>query len=473
MNELRPHRDRLLPAEPATRALARALYDEVADAPILSAHGHVSARLLADNAPFDNPADLLVTPDHYVTRLLHAHGVGLTELGVATPNADPRHTWRVFCTHWPIFRGTPVRFWLADQLSTMFGIDVQPSAGTADELYDSIATTLAAPAFRPQALLDRFDIEVLATTDDPADDLAAHRSLAGTDSLRCRVIPTMRSDAYLDPTRPGWAASLDRLERASGEQCHTYKGLLAAMRIRRAHFAEHGATATDCGPRDAWAVQLTPAEAQRLHAEGLAGTITVAGATAYRRDLVYQFAAMAAEDGLVMQLHPGVIRNHHRPTFDRFGPDTGHDLPTITEFTEPLRAVLDDFGTDPNFRVVLFTVDETAFARDIAPLAGFYPSVYAGAPWWFLDAPDAIRRYRSTVTETAGFAKTSGFIDDTRALCSIPARHDMSRRVDAGYLAELVVTHRLDEDDAFAIARDLVDRIPRATFRLPPRPAGS
>ena len=175
---------------------------------------------------------------------------------------------------------------------------------------------------------------------------------------------------------------------------------------------------------------------------------------------------MSSEDGLVMQLHPGVLRGHHRPTLERFGPDTGHDLPLLTSYTEPLRELLGDFGTNETFRMVLFTVDETSFTREIAPLAGFYPSVFAGAPWWFLDSPDGIRRFREGVTDSAGFSKTSGFIDDTRAYLSIPARHDVSRRMDAGWLATLVVTGRLGEEEAHTIAHELVDAIPRSVFRL-------
>ena len=145
-------------------------------------------------------------------------------------------------------------------------------------------------------------------------------------------------------------------------------------------------------------------------------------------------------------------RNHHRPTYERFGPDTGHDIPIRVEFTDGLRPLLERFGTHPGFHLVAFTVDETVWSRELAPLAGFYPSVYVGVPWWFLDAPDAIRRFRAAVTETAGFSRTSGFVDDTRAFCSIPARHDMSRRVDAGVLARLVAEHRLDEDEAVETA---------------------
>lgn len=470
MTALAPHPDRLFPADPAERDLARRLHAAVADAPILSPHGHVAASMLADDRPFPDPAALLITPDHYVTRMLHAVGVPLDDLGLARDGvpspASGRSVWRRLCEHWDAFLGTPVRFWFESEFSEVFGLTEQPSAETADELYDQLEATLASPEFRPRALFDRFRIAVLATTDDPADDLEAHNRLAAAPTFTGRVIPTFRADRYMHPDEPGWAGRLRALAERADIDTADYAGLLAALRARRAAFAAAGGTATDTGVIDAGGEPLDEAEASRIHRAALDGSLTAAEAVAYRRNLLYRLAEMAADDGLVMQLHPGVHRNHHRPTFEAFGPDTGHDLPAVGAFTEPLRPILRDFGTNPTFRLVLFTVDETTFSREIAPLAGFYPSVYAGAPWWFLDTPDAILRYRRAVTDSAGFTKTSGFIDDTRAFCSIPARHDMSRRVDASFLASLVVTHRLSEEDAFVIAQRLVDDIPRSTFRL-------
>ncbi|UOE45740.1 glucuronate isomerase [Agromyces larvae] len=468
MTSLHPHPDRLLPADPAVRAVARRLYDEVASAPILSPHGHVDARMLLDDEPFDDAANLLVTPDHYVTRLLHAHGVTLDRLGLRRDGgpADPREVWRTFCAHWDAFLATPVRFWLETQLHDLFEVDVQPSTETADAIFDQLADRLARPAYRPRALFERFGIEVLATTDDPADDLSAHRALAADPSFRGRVVPTFRPDRYLDPAAPGWANGLDRLAASADVDAGTYAGLLDALRARRAAFAAAGGTATDTGVPDAGCEPLDAADAERIHREGLAGTVSAADAVAYRRDLLFRLAEMSADDGLVMQLHAGVIRNHHRPTLASYGPDTGHDLPDVGGYTRPLRPILERFGTSETFRIVLFTTDESLFSREIGPLAGFYPSVFAGAPWWFLDSPAAIARYRAAVTDSAGVGKTSGFIDDTRAFCSIPARHDMSRRADAAWLARLVTTHQLSEDEAAGIARRLVDEIPRSAFRL-------
>lgn len=463
---LAPHPDRLLPADPGVRRLARELYRSVANAPILSPHGHVEAALLADDLPFPDPATLLITPDHYVLRLLHATGVGLGELGRGEGPADPRDVWRAFCAGWDVFLGTPVRYWFETSLSEVFGVTEQPSAANADELYDHIDALLRTPELRPRALFDRFGIEVLATTDDPASDLEAHARLRDDPSFPGRVLPTFRADRYMDPSAPGWAGFLGELAETAGIDTGDRAGLLAALRARREAFRAAGGTATDTGVLDAGSQPLPAAEAERIHAAGLRGEVSADDATAYRRDMLYRLAEMSAEDGLVMQLHPGVIRNHHVPTLERFGPDSGHDLPDVAAYTRPLTPILNDFGTDETFRLVLFTVDETSFSREIGPLAGFYPSVYAGAPWWFIDTPDAIARFRRAVTDSAGFTKTSGFIDDTRAFCSIPARHDMSRRVDAGYLATLVAEHRLDEDAAHALARRLVDDIPRATFRL-------
>ncbi|GAA4158943.1 glucuronate isomerase [Gryllotalpicola daejeonensis] len=468
MTALSPHPDRLLPADPGTRDVARRLYGEVAGAPILSPHGHVDARVLLDDERFPDPAALFITPDHYVTRLLHALGVTYEELelGKDARERDGRKIWRTFCRHWDAFLGTPVRFWLESELAEVFGIDEQPSEASADRLYDELEARLSEPGFRPRALFDRFGIEVLATTDDPADDLAAHLALREDPTFRGRVVPTFRADRYLTPGTPAWAPALAALAEASGIDTGTYAGLLDALRSRRAFFQAAGGTATDTGVLAADATPLSDTASERIHLAGLAGEVSEAEASAYRANLLYRFAEMSVDDGLVMQLHAGVHRNTHRPTLERFGPDTGHDLPAVGGYTQPLAPLLRDFGTAPGFHLVLFTVDETLFSREIAPLAGFYPSVFAGAPWWFLDSPAAIARYRAAVTDSAGFAKTSGFIDDTRAFCSIPARHDMSRRADAAFLANLVVTHQLTEDDALGVARRLVDEQPRRVFKL-------
>ncbi|MEU7906505.1 glucuronate isomerase [Actinoplanes sp. NPDC049118] len=469
MATLTVHPDRLLPAEPGVRDVARRLYAAVRELPIVSPHGHVDPRILLDDAPFADPVSLFVQPDHYVTRLLHAGGVRLDRLGAGAgplPEERAREAWRLLCRNWHLLRGTPVRYWLDHELAEMFGVRDRPAADNADALYDRIAEQLAGAGHRPRALLRRFGIEVLATTDDPADDLEAHARLARDPGIGARVIPTFRPDRYLEPARPGWADAVGRLGAAAGTEVGDYGGYVAALERRRRFFARRGAVSADHGHADAVAAPLERAEAERIYRWALAGEASEAEATAFRRHMIMEMARMSCDDGLVMTLHPGVRRNHHPDTFARYGADAGADIPVATEYTDALRPLLARFGTHPNLHLVLFTVDPGAFAREIAPLAGFYPSVYAGAPWWFLDSPALIRRYQESVTEIAGFARMSGFIDDTRAFCSIPARHDMARRLDAGFLAGLVAAHRLDEDEALETVTGLVADQPRRVFKL-------
>lgn len=461
--------DRLLPADPVTRPIARDLYDAVKDLPIISPHGHVPPQWLADDVPFEDPTSLLITPDHYVNRMLHAHGVSLADLGVGQAgfSADQKRTaFRLLCSNWKAYRGTPVKFWFEAELGEVFGIDLVPSAQTADAIYDAIAERIATPQFRPRALYRTFDIEFLATTDDPADDLSHHAKLAADPTWDGTVAPTFRPDKYLEPATPAWNGLVDTLAEVSGVDTGTYAGWVAAMEDRRAFFKAHGAVSTDHSHRDARMEPLDDAEAERLYALARAGTISAAEGDTLRRHLMFQQARMAAEDGLVMTLHPAVYRNHHAPSFERYGADVGGDIPMAVEFTNALAPVLSTFGTAPSFQIVLFTIDETVYSRELAPLAGFYPSVYVGAPWWFIDAPEAMNRYRSAVTESAGFAKTSGFIDDTRAFLSIPARHDTNRRIDSGFLARFVADHRLTMDEALETAYDLVVTNPRKAFKL-------
>jgi glucuronate isomerase len=463
------HPDRLLPADPAVRKIARRLYAAVRDLPIISPHGHVDPRILLDNVPFRDPAELFVTPDHYVTRLLHASGVPLDVLGVGQgplSEATARAVWRKLCEHWGLFAGTPVRYWLESELVEIFGVTVRPCAATADAIYDDLAARLSQDAYKPRALLDRFKISVLATTDDPCDDLGVHAALVEDPTWSARVIPTFRPDRYLEASEPGWPAAVGRLGEVSGEDTSSYAGWVRAMETRRQYFISHGARSADHSHTDCGTEPLATAEADRIYQAGLGGRATPVEAVALRRHMLHEMARMSTADGLTMTIHPGVRRGHHRPSAARFGPDTGHDIPLRGDFTDPLRPLLQAYGTHPNFKLVLFTLDESVFSRELAPLAGFYPSVYVGQPWWFLDAPDAIRRWRAAITETVGFTRTSGFIDDTRAFCTIPARHDMSRRIDAGYLAGLVAEHRLGEDEALEIAVDLVVGRPQEAFGL-------
>lgn len=463
------HPDRLLPPEPSVRSIARRLYQHIRGLPIVSPHGHVDAQLLAGNEPFSDPASLFITPDHYVTRLLHAHGVPLGELGVGDRERDEaaaRQIWRTLCEHWHLFRGTPVRYWLEVELATIFGVEQRLSLESADATFDRIASCLSRPAFLPRALYERFGIEVLATTDDPCDDLSSHEALQKDPGWSGRVVPTFRPDAYLEPAAPGWTDRLSRLAAATGVDTSSYEGYIEALETRRHYFIEHGATATDHSHVDLGSEPLTKDDARRIYWSALAGQASALEATLFRRHMTSEMARMSCDDGLAMALHPGVLRNHHGPTFAQYGGDTGHDVPVRLEVTRALQPLLERYGTHPNFHLIVFTIDETVYSRELAPLAGFYPSVYVGAPWWFLDTPDAIRRFRYATTDAAGFYKTAGFVDDTRAMCSIPARHDLSRRIDAGVLAQYVAEHRLDEDEAVEVLEDLTVTQPRKAFKL-------
>jgi glucuronate isomerase len=462
--------DRLLPADPATRAIARRLYEAVRHLPIISPHGHTDPRWFAEDQRFPDPAQLLVVPDHYVFRMLHSQGVRLEDLGVPRRDGgpvetDPRAIWRRFAANWHLFRGTPTRIWLDQTFQDLFGLDVRLSAETADETFDAIAACLARDDFRPRALFERFNIEVIATTESPLDDLRWHAMIRQS-GWTGRVITAYRPDPVVDPDFEGFAANLDRLSEITGEDTRTWRGYLAAHRARRAVFQSFGATATDHGHPTARTANLDTADAERLFDRVVSGRAGAGDAELFRAQMLTEMARMSLDDGLVMQIHPGSFRNHDAAVFDRFGRDKGADIPMETGYVEALKPLLDAFGAERDLSVILFTLDETAYSRELAPLAGHYPCLKLGPAWWFFDSPEGMRRYRELVTETAGFYNTVGFNDDTRAFPSIPARHDVSRRVDCGFLANLVVTHRLDEDEAHEVAHDLAFRLAKEAYRL-------
>lgn len=463
--------DRLFPAEPQTRAVARRIYQQVKDLPIISPHGHVPPVWIADDVPFPDPTNLLLTPDHYVNRIMHGQGVNLADLGVPMGRADfsaeqARNAWRIFCRNWHLYRGTPMKYWMEMELVEIFGVDVRPSEETADQIYDTIDAALKTDEFRPRALMDRFDIAFIATTDDPVDSLEHHEKIAADASFTRQVRPTFRPDKYLEPARADFNDSMDALALASGIDTAAWGGWIAAMENRRAYFKERGAVSTDHSHADLDTTPLEATAAEALYAKARAGAITVDEATALRRTMMFEQMRMASEDGLVMTLHPAVVRNHHQGTFEAFGADVGGDIPMAIEVVKALQPGLNAFGTNPNFRVILFGMDETVYSREVGPLAGFYPSVYVGPPWWFIDAPDAIKRWRKSVSEYGTFYKTTGFIDDTRAFMSIPARHDLSRRCDVSHLAELVVEGRLELDEAEEVAHAFVVDLPRKAFNI-------
>ena len=462
--------DRALPFPAKQRRIARKIYNETKDLPLICMHGHVEPEVFADDSPFADPAQLLIVPDHYVFRMLASQGIEPARLGVPRLDGGPvetdsRKIWRTFCENWKLFRGTPSRYWLEHELVEVFGVELVPSAETADEIYDRIAECVADAEFRPRALLDRFNIEVISTTDSATSDLRQHARLAA-DGMGERVLPTFRPDAvaYLD--RPTWRDDVAELAKVSRVDTGTYEGFLEALRARRAVFVEAGARATDHGHLLADTTPMDDGAAGQLYSRVLGGEdASEAEVVAFAANMLFQMAEMSCEDGLVMQIHPGVLRNHSAAIFEAYGLDKGYDIPIRTEYTRALRPMLDRFGTDPRFRVILFTVDETVYSRELAPIAGTYPSVRLGAPWWFLDSPEGMRRFREFATETAGFYNTSGFVDDTRAFASIPARHDLFRRVDAGYLARLVLEHRLSSDEAIETAVDLAYNLPKESYQ--------
>ena len=470
MPNLSLHPDRLFPADHATRVVARELYGSVADLPIISPHGHCDPAWFAEDTAFTNPAELLITPDHYVFRMLHSTGLPLEELGIRTLDGtpvetDPRAVWRRFAERYHLFRGTPSRLWLDHVFAKVFHLERRLSAETADLYYDAITEALATPAFRPRALFDQFNIEVLATTESPLDLLTRHAAIRNS-GWGGRVITTFRPDQVLDPDQPGFGARLTLLGELTGEDAHSYKGYLRALEARRAAFRAAGATATDHGHPTASTFDLNPPEAEALFRRISHGQFTAGEAEHFRGHMLMQMARMSLDDGMVMQIHPGVARNHDAATLRRFGHDKGADVPVATEYVQALKPLLNRYGADPRLTLIVFTLDETTYSRELAPLAGHYPAMKLGPPWWFHDSPEGMRRFREQATETAGFYNTVGFNDDTRAFLSIPARHDVARRMDAAYLAKLVVEHRLELDEAHELARGLAYDFAKAAYKL-------
>ncbi|MGW4943267.1 glucuronate isomerase [Actinoplanes sp. NPDC004185] len=465
--------DLMFAAEPRERDIARELYTLVADLPLISPHGHVDPGLLAEDEPFPDPARLIIVPDHYITRMLLSQGIPLARLGVPSRTGDPVETdpraiWRLLADNWHLFRGTPSRLWLERTFASVFEVTTRFGPATGDAIYDEIAAKLAEPAFRPRALFEKFGIEVLATTESPLDELTRHAKLEadGWGGPGGRVITTFRPDDVVDMEFEGWAGRIARLGELTGEDTATYRGYLAALWSRRQAFKAAGATSSDHGHPTARTVHLPAAEAARLYERGLRGRASAADAEEFRAHMLVEFARMSIEDGLVMQLHPGAVRNHNKSLHTGHGRDVGGDIPQATDFVHALTPLLDAYGNDPRLRVVLFTLDEDTFTRELAPLAGGYAALYLGAPWWFLDSPDGLRRFRDAVTETAGFYNTAGFTDDTRAFCSIPVRHEVARRADAAYLARLVAEERLPLDEAAETIADLAYHLPKKVFRL-------
>lgn len=463
--------DRCFDSDPARRSVARALYATVRDLPIIAPHGHVPPALLADPAArFGSPAELFIIPDHYITRMLYSQGVPLEDLGVPTRDGTPvetdhRRIWQRFADHFYLFRGTPSGLWLSDELINVFGIEERLTAESAQRIYDQLEARLADPAFTPRALFERFRIALLCTTDSATDTLDHHRALHAEGMTQIR--PTFRPDAVVTITAADWRAQIARLSQVAGIDVVSYESYIAALEQRRAAFKALGALATDHGALTPYTERLTPREAAAIFARALRGEASEDDARRFTAHMLIEFARMSAEDGLVMQLHVGALRNHHAALYARFGPDIGADIPVATEWTRNLRPLLNEYGADPRFRLILFTLDESAYSRELAPLAGHYPAVLLGPPWWFHDSINGMRRYFDQVIETAGLYNTAGFNDDTRAFASIPARHDVWRRVSCDWLAGLVVQGLLTEEEAVEMAGACAYDLARRAYRVP------
>lgn len=464
------HPDRLFPPNPLTRDIARRLYAHVADLPIVSPHGHTDPSWFALNDPFPNAVDLLLIPDHYLVRMLYSQGVSMESLGIPTTDGtavetDKRKIWRTFADHYSLFRGTPSRSWLDHVFFEVFGLGQSLTPDNADDLFDAINESLQQDEFRPRALFDRFNIELLATTESPLDELEHHKTIRDSD-WGGRVVTAYRPDPVVDPDFEGFAGNVARFGELAGEETSTWSGYLAAHRNRREFFKLMGATSTDHGHPTAATADLSRADCEALFDKALRGDCSAAEAETFRGQMLTEMARISLDDGLVMQIHPGSFRNHSPFVFNRFGRDKGADIPSRTEYVSALKPLLDSVGNEPDLTVILFTLDETNYSRELAPLAGHYPCLRLGPPWWFHDSPEGMRRFREQTTETAGFYNTVGFNDDTRAFLSIPARHDVARRMDCAFLAELVADHRLQEEEAAEVAVDLAYNLVRQAYRL-------
>ena len=470
LQKLELNEDRFFDSDPAVRRAARAVYEETRALPLICPHGHVDPALLSRNEQFPEPTALLVVPDHYIFRMLYSQGISLDTLGIPhrdgkASQTDPREVWQILGSNWHLFRGTPTGAWLEHELYDLFGIREKLDANTALDIYDQISDCLRTPEFRPRSLFERFNIELLATTDAATDPLAEHVAIqeSGWDG---RVIPTFRPDAVYRIAAPEWKAEIDALAGISEIDIDGYEAFIRALEDRRAHFRSLGATATDHAVVEPCTERLSDADAAKLFARALAGSANLDDQRRFEAHMLMESARMSVEDGMVMQLHPGAFRDHNTVVFERFGRDKGADIPVATEFTRNLRHLLEAYGNDVRLTLVLFTLDESAYARELAPLAGHYPALKLGPPWWFHDSIEGMIRFRSSVTETAGIYNTAGFNDDTRAFCSIPARHDLSRRVDANWLGGLVARHVIDLSDAREMGRALAYDLARDTYKV-------
>ena len=461
---------RFFDPDPVVRKTAFELYQTVKNLPIISPHGHVEASLLFYNDPFPDPAELIIIPDHYVYRMLYSQGIALERLGIPSVDGtevetDHRKIWQIFAENFYLFRGTPTGIWLQHVFSELFGIEERLNSRNAMLFYDVIQEKLKTEEFLPRSLFKKFNIEVLTTTNSPSDDLKFHRSLRSVD-LGGKVIPCFRPDVLFEISKDQWKKAVAELSNQSRIEITCYRDFIKAIEARREYFKTNGCVSTDQGIESAHAHKLSEREAEEIFSRALRGEVSAEDERRFVANMIMEMARMSSEDGLVMQIHVGAMRNHNLEIYKRFGADKGGDIPVRVEFTKNLHELLNSFGNNPNFTLVVFTLDESTYARELAPLAGHYPAMKLGAPWWFHDSIEGMTRFREQVTETSGFYNTVGFTDDSRAFLSIPARYDLSRRMDANFLARLVARHILDIDEAEQVIRDLAYQLPKKVYGL-------
>jgi len=461
---------RFFDTNPAVRDIAYSLYQGVKHLPLYCPHGHVDPALFSENLPFKNPAELFIKPDHYVFRLLYSQGIPLERLGIRSVDgtqseSDDKKIWKLFSEHFYLFSGTPTGVWINYELTELFGIRKKLNADTAEEIWDELETKLHTPDFLPRTLFEKFNITVLSTTDAATDSLEHHIKIKES-NWKGKVIPTFRPDGIVKLSGNNWKENIRLLNMRCGFEITSYQSFIRAIENRREYFKSVGAVATDHDIFIPYTERISDANADWLLQKALNGTITPNESATFESHMMMEFARMSTEDGLTMQIHPGSFRNHNVPLYDKFGPDKGADIPVRTEFTVNLRNLLNAYGNNPKFSLVVFTLDETSYARELAPLAGHYPAMRLGPPWWFHDSIEGMQRYRRMVTETASIYNTAGFNDDTRAFLSIPARHDLSRRMDATYVAELVAKNIIDRDDAIRMMYELTNGLVKKTYHL-------
>lgn len=463
--------NRYFSSDPAQNKVASELYATVKDLPLICPHGHVDPRLFSDpNYQFGSPVDLLIIPDHYIFRMMYSQGIPMEAMGIPRKDDQPVETnhpkiWQLICDNWHVFRGTPTGIWIRDELADVFGITEKMNSVNAQAIYNAIDAKIKSPEFQPRQLFKSFNIEVLATTDTATDTLAHHQAVLDSD-WDGRIVPTFRPDAVVNIDTEGWADNISLLSDVSGITVSGYKSYIQAIEQRREFFKSMGATATDHAALTAYTEVLSDDEADIIFQRALMGAATEEDATRFTGHMLIEMARMSSEDGLVMQLHVGSYRNHNQQIFDGYGRDMGADIPIATEFTQNLKPLLDRYGNAEDLTLVLFNLDETTYSRELAPLAGHYPILRLGPPWWFFDSWMGMHRFLDAVVETAGIYNTAGFNDDTRAYPSIPTRHDVWRRVCADWLAGQVVRGFIDDQDATEMVRAMAYDLAKQTYKL-------